>query len=327
MKNKGLTLIELLLVLLIFSIVIVIVYPTFQTYNKTSKIQENALMLNQNLEICLNYIENAIQMAGFGTKYSMEFQGKSVNGYSNVFTPSDGGSSGDDQLTIVYANRVFGQITTDLSGNTSYSGNILYTTSDNSNLLDSNLKKYVFIERYPYNQFFELISDPQTVSGKVVLYLENDTDIEVYENDYVYSVRAVSILYDSTNEQIEINENVGGSNQPLASWIEALQFQYGIDEDNDGTFDDTDGDGNALDNTIPSGKEYYVKLVRVTILARTPNPDSNYRDPNDSYTVANKTITIDKNDSNGIDSKYDTHYRRRLVTLDIVPRNFLYETF
>jgi prepilin-type N-terminal cleavage/methylation domain-containing protein len=325
--KKAFTIVELLLVVLIFSIVMAIIYPTFQTFNKASKIQEDAMMLNQNLEVSLNYIERAIQMAGFGTKYSVEFQSKSVNGYSNIFTAVDGGSSGDDQLTIVYANRIFGQVAKDLSGNTSYSGNVIYTTSSNSDLLDSNLKKYVFIERNPYNQFFELISDPQTISGKTALYLDSSISLEVYENDYVYSIRAVTISYDSTNQQITINNNTGGSNQPLASYIEALQFQYGIDENDDGVFDDTDSDGDPLDNTIPTGKEFYVKLVRVSILGRSPNPDATYKDPNSSYSIANKTINIDTDDSNGINSQYDTHYRRRQITIDIIPRNFLYETF
>jgi len=326
-KKHAFSLIELLLGLLILSIVVAIIYPTFQTYNRTSKVQEDAMKLNQNLDVCINYIEHAIQMAGYGCKYSLEFQNKSVNGYSTVFTAVDGGTGGDDTLTVVYADRVFGQVTKDLAGNSSYSGNIIYTNSTNANLLDSNLKKYVFIDRNPFNQFFELIADPQSISGKVAIFIDNSSNIEVYENDYVYAVRAITISYDATDQEIEINDNVGGSNQPLASWIEALQFQYGIDVNGDGIFDDTDSDGNPLDNTIPAGKEFYVKLVRVSVLGRSPNPDPTYRDPNGSYTVGNKVITIDTDDTNGINSTYDTHYRRRLITIDIVPRNFQYETF
>ena len=284
------------------------------------------MILNQNLQSSMVYIERLIRMAGFGTVYSLELDGKDVNGYSSVLTTSDGGSTGDDSLTVVYANRIYGQVAANpATGDTSYNSNIIYISNANTDLLDNSLKKYIFIGSIPYNKFFELTSSPTTTSGITKLTLASDTHIKVNEGDYTYAVRAVTISYDSSGQQIEVNDNIGSSNQPVASWIESLQFQYGIDENNDGTFDDTDSDGDPLDNAIPSGKAIYVKLVRVSILGRTPNPDPNYKDSNSTYTIANRTITLDSNDSNGINSAYDVHYRRKLITVNIMPRNLQYE--
>ena len=325
--KKGFTLLELLITVFIFSIIMIMVYSSFTSFNKTSKAQEDLMILNQNLQSSLVYIERLVRMAGFGTVYSMEIEGKNINSsYYSVLTSSDGGSSGDDSLTVVLADRIYGQVAANpTTGDTSYTGNIIYVSDANTDLLDNSLKKYVFISSVPYNKFYELSSSPTTTSGVTKLTLSSDTNIKVNEGDYVYDIRAITVSYDSSGQQIEVNDNLGSPNQPVASRIEALQFQYGIDEDDDGTFDDTDSDGDPLDDTIPSGKAIYVKLIKVSILGRTPNPDPNYKDSNSTYTIANKTITLDNNDSNGINSTYDVHYRRKLITVNIMPRNLQYE--
>ena len=151
-----------------------------------------------------------------------------------------------------------------------------------------------------------------------------DNSTTVCDNDSVYAVRAVSITYDYNEQEIEVNENVGDAPQPLLSNVETLQFQYGIDKNDDGVFDDLDGDGNPLDNTFSKSDEIYLKLVKVYILLRTKDPEPNYRDNQTTYQIANHTIQLDTDDSNGINSKYDWHYRRKLIELNIVPRNIIY---
>jgi len=151
-----------------------------------------------------------------------------------------------------------------------------------------------------------------------------NNEITTCDNDSVYAVRAISITYDSKDQEIQINENVGGNSYPVLSNVEALQFQYGIDKNGDGNFDDLDNDGNPLDNSFSKENERYLKLVRVFILLRTKDPDPKYKDSNLTYHIANHTINLDTNDSNGINSKYDWHYRRKLIVFDVVPRNIIY---
>ena len=335
-KKEGFTLVELMLVLAIFGIVMGIVFTALTTYQTKSKAQKNILFMNESVKSAIYILTNYIQMAGFGCEYSLDFQNKKINNlYDRVFTPVDNGFNGNDGLTIVEANRFIGYVVDNSSSNFSQcsTGDKVYISVTNTskiNLIDSNLKKYIFIERTPFNSFFELTENPTHVNlsncptGTNCYSLKLNNEITTCDNDSVYAVRAISITYDSKDQEIQINENVGGNSYPVLSNVEALQFQYGIDKNGDGNFDDLDNDGNPLDNSFSKENERYLKLVRVFILLRTKDPDPKYKDSNLTYHIANHTINLDTNDSNGINSKYDWHYRRKLIVFDVVPRNIIY---
>jgi Tfp pilus assembly protein PilE len=328
-NKKGFTIIELLIVGFIFTVVMFITYKSVITYSSVSKSQENLLVLDQNIRITLDIIARHIRMAGFGTKYSLSYQtGNNVNYYYQVFTANDGGTDYSDTLTVVYASRFVGTITKDNNNNSSYSGNKIYITSNKINLLNSTYKRYIFITSSPYNQYYTLASDPSSLgSGKYLLTLPSNTNVTVYEGDNIYAIRAITLSYNRYDEEIGIYENTGSSYQALASDIESLQFQYGIDENNDGTLDDTDNDGNGLDNTVPQSKEKFLKVVKVSILVRAPKPDPKFTCKITTYHIANQTIRLDTNDNNGINSKCDWHYRRKLIQVYITPRNYKNELF
>ncbi len=323
-KISGFTIIELLVTLFIFSIVMIIVYSSFMTHNRISNAQKELLLLDQNIRAVSSIIADYIRMAGFGTKYSLSYEsGNSVNGFTQVFTAIDNDNNGSDRLTVVFANRLVGTVTTNLDNATSYSGNRIFIISDKINLLDDNRKKYVFFERCPFNKFFELISEPQSLGrNKYLLQLRANDYVDAYEGDNVYAVRAITIYYDSSKEEIKISENTGAPSQTLATDVESIQFQYGIDENGDGVYDDTDRDGNPFDNTVPKDKEKFLKIVKLTILMKTVHPDPSYRDTRTTYNIANYTINLDTNDSNGINSKYDWHFRRKMIEIYITPRNY-----
>ncbi len=323
-KISAFTILELLIVLFIFSIVIVMTYTSLTTYSRISKAQEDSLMVSQNVRATLDLISNYIRMAGFGTKYSLSIQGgNNVNGFTQVFNAVDNSAEGADRLTVVFASRLVGNIAKNNAGALQYSGNKIYINSTKINLLDNNKKKYVFFERNPFNEFFELISSPTASgTGRYLMNFPTGSNINAYFGDNVYAVRAITIGYDSTNQQIILNENTGSPTQPLASDIETIQFQYGIDENNDGILDDTDNDGIGLDNTVPPSKEMYLKIVKVSILAKAPHSDYKYKDKHNSYTIANYIVVLDKNDNNGLESKYDWHFRRKLIQVYVSPRNY-----
>ena len=337
-KKYGFTLIELLLVLAIFSIIMGIVLTSIVSYNKRSKVQKNILFMNEDVKSGIYILSNYLQMAGFGSYYSLDMNNEVVNGYNRVLTPGDNVNNGSDSLTVVFANKFIGFVADDNGSNSSqcYYGNKVYIRVDsqsNINLLDNNLKKYVFFDSTPYNQFFQIISGPTTASistcgtGFSCYSITLNSNLKVCDNDSVYGVRAISFTYDNNSQEIEMNENVGNSPIPILGNIETIQFQYGVDRDDDGNFDDIDGDSNPLDNTVSKNDERYLKLIKVYIMIRTKDPDPDYRDNQTTYQIANHTIQLDTNDSNGINSKYDWHYRRKLIEISIVPRNLLYSNF
>ncbi len=318
-KVKGFTLMELLIVLFIFSIVMVITYSSLMTHQRISKAEREYLILSQNLRATADLLANYIRMAGFGTKYSLSYEsGNNVNGYSQVFTAVDNSDGGSDRLTIVYANRIVGQVTLNQDNETQYSGNTIYIVSNNINLLDNDKKRYVFFERNPYNRFYELQANPVSLgNNKYKLIFPQGTHIDGYNGDNVYAVRAITIYYKPESREIMISDNIGPP-QPVADDIETIQFQFGIDENGDGIFDDTDNDGNPLDNTVPPAKEKFLKVVKISILGRTAHPDPKYIDQNSSYRVANFVENLSLN---------DRHYRRKLVELYITPRNYEFNQF
>ena len=328
-KIKGFTLIELMITLFIFSVVMVITYTSLTTQSTISKAQEDSLDISQNVRVSLDFIANYIRMGGFGTKYSLSIQTtKNVNNFNQVFNAVDNANAGSDSLTVVFANRLVGKVAKNNAGKIQYSGYKIYITSNKINLLDKFKKRYVFFERNPFNEFFELVSSPTSVgSGKYLLTFSASDHIDAYEGDNVYSIRAITIYYDATDQQIKISENTGSSAQTLATDIETIQFQYGIDENGDGILDDTDNDGNPLDNNVPKNKEKYLKIVKLSVLARAAHADPAFKDRHSSYQIANLRITLDKNDDNGINSRYDWHFRRKLIQMYISPRNYENNSF
>ena len=329
-KKNGFTFIELMLVLLIFSIVMTIVYTALSSYQTQSKAQKNLLLMDENIKTGLYILTNYIQMAGFGCSYSLDKQNQTINQtYNRVFTPVDSDTNGADRLTVVLGNRFIGYVADDDNTNLSscYKNTRIYVAVDSSskiNLINSDLKKYIFIDRNPYNSFFIVTQAPSPASintcpsGYSCYSVTINNSTTVCDNDSVYSIRAITISYDYVDQQVEINENVGGNSYPLISCVETLQFQYGIDSNKDGVLS-----SGEFKDSFTKSEEKYLKLVKVYLLIRTKEPDPKFKDSRTTYNVANYTINLDTNDSNGIDSEYDWHYRRRVIELNIVPRNML----
>ena len=62
----------------------------------------------------------------------------------------------------------------------------------------------------------------------------------------------------------------------------------------------------------PTGNERNIRVVRISILARTLLPDPHFLDPNASYTVADHTLTLGES---------DRRYHRFQLTETVLVRN------
>ena len=129
-ENKGVTLIELLIALVISSILIAGIYYTFIRHQKTYTVQEQVADMQQNLRIGIGRMIREIRMAGFGGM-NENTNGDSdiinlfgnVNGFTNIISPEDDAPSihGDkvghsDRITIVGAFQRLGRL--NFNGNT-----------------------------------------------------------------------------------------------------------------------------------------------------------------------------------------------------------------
>lgn len=64
-KNRGFTIIELMITILIFSVIIASVYATHLSQQKTYKVQDQIAEMQQNIRAALSLITTEIRMAGY----------------------------------------------------------------------------------------------------------------------------------------------------------------------------------------------------------------------------------------------------------------------
>jgi hypothetical protein len=129
-----------------------------------------------------------------------------------------------------------------------------------------------------------------------------DRDDDLSPDLYIYN-NAEDLIPDSDTASVG---EAKVSSAEVAEGIEALQFQYGWDANENGEIED----GEFVDD--PTGNEADIRAVRIYLLARTLSADPTYTDPNPTYTLANQTLTL------GAD---DLKYHRQLFIETVMVRN------
>jgi prepilin-type N-terminal cleavage/methylation domain-containing protein len=269
--ERGLTLVELLVALVLSSILIFVLYKTFIRQHKTYAVQEQVFEVQQNARAMVARMVREIRMAGFGrvagehvpgvgyVSRILPVQFKNADGtlisYPNVLN-RDQSSSG--LLTIVTAinspfARVIGtsprfEITVEP---VDYERDRAYFDEKNTN------KRYISIDGVESNAIKGI--EEETVDGKRIFRLTLQHPLEYNYGTgalvYVYPVTAISF-------QIEGREEPGESSQPIAENIKELTFEYFS----------TNGEATANDEDI--------RMVRVAVTATVPKEkaDPDFRD-------------------------------------------------
>src|SRR4030042_2722127 len=92
MNKRGLTLIELLIVLVISTILIAGIYRTFIHQQHTYTVQDQVVAMQQNVRMAINQMVREIRMAGLGGRDETKWgAGGMHGGYKNIVTPSADG--------------------------------------------------------------------------------------------------------------------------------------------------------------------------------------------------------------------------------------------
>jgi prepilin-type N-terminal cleavage/methylation domain-containing protein len=98
MKQRGITLIELLVTLTITGFLGAGVYRTFVGQQHTYEVQDQVVDLQQNVRMAINQLVRDVRMAGFGRVDSKTFGVDGMHGnFRNIISPSDGGKG----LTVI----------------------------------------------------------------------------------------------------------------------------------------------------------------------------------------------------------------------------------
>jgi len=246
-QNKGITLIELLVALVITGILVAAVYRTFTSQQKTYTVQEQVVDMQQNVRAGINRMMREIRMAGFGTVsmvLPVTIGGRTFNNEVNLDTPAVGA------LTIVSA---MGSTTlAGIPATNKITVNSL-TDSQGNTLFDTGDKRYISIGGVESYTITNIAGNTLTLSGNLTYNHPVNTPI--------FGVRAISYqvgVVDGIPTLLR-DENTGAGAQPLADNIEALQFGYL----------DANGD--------PTANPLNIRIVQVTLRARTNDSDPYYK--------------------------------------------------
>jgi len=259
-KNRGVTLIELLIALVISSILIAALYRTFIGQQKTYIVQDQVVDMQQNARVAISKMMRDVRMAGFGgvdsgVKDVLNLPG-GVNGpikRITTYPSSTDKIDNDNSITIVGGFKQIRRDTGDPITVDSASGNtVTLDYTPNADEFNTPAKRFISIGGVESHKF--------EINGKV-LTLDNTLRVNHLKGTPIFKVQAIT--YDlgisGGKNVLRRDENTGGGPQPLAENIENLQFTY--------------FDANGVETANPAD----IRMVRLTVIARTSISDPDYK--------------------------------------------------
>ena len=299
-QPKGFTLVELMVVLVILGVVSIGAITSITNQSKVYHSEEDILDMQMNARIAIQRICNTIRIAGYGCKDSfgpnliagsLATKGDvAANPLSNLFVINDNDSPTPDSLTLVAASRYAGTITAVPAAN-QITLNGLRANLDTNSVEAA--KSFIFVSPRESNIY-------QTITGITSTTLTLQNPLMATIGDEVYQVQAFTLRITNNNLRIDDNVDTSSTNLEVAENIVDLQFQYGIDNNDDGAID------NWVDNPATIRQ---IKAVKIFILARTSKIDREYTDRK-TYTLAGVTV-----------GPFNDNFHRHLLESTIFIRN------
>jgi prepilin-type N-terminal cleavage/methylation domain-containing protein len=240
-KEQGVTLIELMIVLVIAVFLVAGIYSLFITQHRSYTVQDQVAGVQQDARVALDMIARDVRMAGFQI------------GLGGAISPTNGGANSPDQISINYAMQV--ATVTDVIDADVYLDDISAFSTTNSVVFEG-IRKIYQIQQTPSRGV-----DPD--HKKITLTEDAPTYIHPPDAEHptsfpgggrVYLINAVT--YSISGVALQRN------GQPLAgdgvtTVVEDLQFAYS-------------NDGQNWFNLPPTGSP---RLIRISIIVRTAVPD------------------------------------------------------
>jgi prepilin-type N-terminal cleavage/methylation domain-containing protein len=265
MKERGMTLIELLIALSICGLLSAGVYRTFIGQQHTYEVQDQIVDLQQNVRMAINQLVRDVRMAGFGRIDSKTYGASGMHGkYKNILTPN--GGSG---ITVVAAYQQMTTLAADAS-----SGTNTIQVVDPSGFTTTGPKEYICVNGTESHRV-------KKIAGNQITFFDDGNDTgkltdNHYANEPVFLVKAISYslgMYDGKMCLLR-DENLGSGAQPVAENIESLQFTYTVKENN--------GDLVVYSN-VPGNKLDQIRMIQATIVAKTDMLDKDLLKAGDGY--------------------------------------------
>jgi len=288
--NRGVTLIELLVAIIISAFLVTGIYSLFIVQTRTYSVQDSVADIQQDARAVLAMMVKDIRMAGFltggGTASGFTVGGGATpislrgtdRSYALEFTNS---SVASDEITVVCARDFVGEVTAVPVAN--------QVTVDQTVSLIAN--DYVAFDLHNSTLY-----QVQSATGNTIT-LTSSPSPAIVVGERVYQVDSVTYSVDAVDGELDRNgQPVAGGGG--ATIVEDLQFAYQVDGDT------------TWHNTIPGGSSNAdIRMVRVNLIVRTAVPD-----PED--TGFSKPACEDR-----AEETTNTGCRRRLYTTTVKVRN------
>jgi len=253
--SRGLTVIELLVVLVISSLLIAGVYRTFISQQKTYTVQEQVVDAQQGVRGALHMMMREIKMAGFGNVsmvLPVTLGGQTFSHVVNADSPSVGSLTlltGLNEDAVLTATGGLGQNQVVVSR---------LADSQGTSLFDTGERRYVSIGGVESHSIVSIDPETRTIT------LDGSLIFNHAVGTPVFGIRALTFqaVVEDGVSSLERYENLGNG-ELVVDHVENLQFGY------------FDADGN------PAATPEEVRLVRVSLTVKTSQVDADL--PGDGY--------------------------------------------
>jgi len=306
-EDRGVTLIELMIVLVIAAILVGGIYTLFMTQQRSYSVQDQVAGAQQDARAALNIMARDIRMAGS----LLGSEGFDVNGAQFAVTPNNN-AGGTDSITVAHAAEEFisggNPVTVTNVDVTARKVTLSATTDTDPLFFDLEKKKYLTFEGK--DQVYEIYNG----TGTATLTL-TESPPSYIENVGTKVYRAKSITYLVQDNALRRREN-GGDAQPLAgdgitTVVEDLQFAYQVEGSDTWIFDPNPA------HTWPAGSTNAdIRMVRINITVRTAVQDAAVQDAAPSAQFNQPELEDHTAGLNGPDG-----FRRRVYTTEVKVRN------
>lgn len=248
--NRGVTLIELMIALVISAVLVGGTYSIFITQQRTYVLQDQVVGVQQDGRAALTIMARDIRMAGMLT--GDEF---SVNGASEAITPTNS-NAGPDQIRVVYAAEEVSVVSSVDTVNKQV------TLASGADRFNTSTRRYLAFEGQDHVYQVSSIN----LGANTLTLTESPPSYLADFSARVYCVNAIT--YDVSGNALRRNDGSGA--QDLAgvanqSVVEDLQFAYQVEGDTSNWFN-TAADAGATNDDI--------RAVRINLLVSTAVEDT-----------------------------------------------------
>ena len=188
-RDRGVTLVELLVALVMSALLIAALYRTFLSQQKTYSVQEQVVDMQQNQRVSMMQMTREIRMSGFGSICDCDppfvfGEGENQKRFDHVINPD---SSLPGALTVIYATRELATVEAILPATGQIKVSQI-TDSLGNTLFDLKDKRYISINGLECREISSIDTAEKWLTVKDGKTVYADTGVPVY------GIRAISYM-------------------------------------------------------------------------------------------------------------------------------------